>query len=61
MTNVVIDEGGIVDVVRLEELERLKQLKNLEHWESADCWCFPTLVFRDPETGSCVFKHYLPH
>ena len=51
----------VLDLERHEELMYLKQLKNMEHYESADCWCFPTLMFCDPDTGRCVFKHYLPH
>lgn len=42
-------------------LAYLNHLKNMEHYESADCWCYPTLMFCDPETGRSVFKHYLPH
>ena len=46
---------------QIMELAYFKHLKNMEHYESVDCWCFPTLMFCDPETNHCIFKHYLPH
>ena len=46
---------------RIMNLAYLNHLKNMEHYESADCWCYPTLMFCDPETNRCVYKHYLPH
>lgn len=51
----------VVDVERHAELMYLQQLKDLEHYESSDCWCFPELVFVDPDSGRRVWKHHLPH
>ncbi len=31
--------------------------KKVEHEESEDCWCCPTLSYRDPETGIGVWVH----
>jgi hypothetical protein len=28
-----------------------------EHVTSADCWCEPTVEYRDPETGVAVYVH----
>jgi hypothetical protein len=28
-----------------------------EHVASADCWCEPTIDYRDPETGVAVYVH----
>jgi hypothetical protein len=28
-----------------------------EHSSSADCWCEPTIEFKDPATGAAVYVH----
>ena len=54
-------ESVTLTVEQYEAAMYLKQLKNLEHQDSPECWCFPTLMFVDPDTGMRIFKHYFPH
>jgi hypothetical protein len=31
-----------------------------EHVSGSDCWCMPTVDYRDPETGAAVWVHKEP-
>ena len=33
------------------------RLTQQEHEASADCWCGPTVEFKDPSTGAAVWVH----
>lgn len=32
-----------------------------EHETSENCWCHPTLYYKDPDTGNEVWVHNEPH
>lgn len=32
-----------------------------DHEMSPQCWCFPRLEFKDPETGNEVWVHHQPN
>lgn len=31
------------------------------HIMSSDCWCFPRLDYKDPETGNEIWVHHQPN
>ena len=57
----IVTETESVSMEQYDTTMFLKQLKNMAHQDSSDCWCFPTLMFVDPDTGMSVYKHYFPH